>query len=340
MGKFIGGVLILIIIYMAISAVLGLMGSIGTAINEFLFNSVWGIICIVAVILSGVFFYASAVSRKDAIIKGSAVKKIKPMFNLSDPNSLSTLNSNQSQIMDEQINVIDLSKLDLDGLVRELAYTVNKPNPVFFKGWGNKRLQLDIERVALIRDYIWTLRSAGSEFVDFQADAVLSYEKIKKVTETKLNNLNIDLLKSQQELELLKHGLEHEKSKQKLEVDLLANEVERGKAEVEKIKAEADAIRKKSQRDTERANILKQAAKYYRDLSPVLKAYVTTQLGSDNPDTPSNDMEMQDALKDVIKRKQVAEARKIEAEAEESEEMIEFLKWKHEREKGKRNGNV
>lgn len=318
------GVLLIILF---ISAIGSLFDFAKGSFLEWLFNSFWGLLSVITAFLSAMFFYASVKSPKDIIEKDKGFKKLQ--------NSI-TMNSEITNNLNVNENTIDLSKLDLEGLVKELAITINKPNPIFLKGWGNERLQLDIERAALIKDYIMTMRAAGNEYIEFKADAILSYEKIKKITETKLNYLNIDLFRSQNELELLKESLEHEKKKQKFEVDKMSLEMERVKAETERIRAETEAFKEKSKRDTERANLLKEAVKYFKDLSPVLKAYVTTQLGSDNPVIPQNDMEMQDAIRETVKRKQIAEARKIEAEATESEEMNEFLKWKHEREKNKR----
>lgn len=335
---------IVIIIFFIVSAIVNFFDFSAGSFLDFLFNTIWGIICVIVTVLSGLFFYASAKLPRELRARDKAFSKIKDHSNLPTKNMDNQIKTQTESGLTTKVeiedNVLDLSVLDLDGLVKELAFAINKPFPIFFKGWGNQRLALDIQRASLIKDYISTIREAGKEFIDFKAEALISFDTIKIVTETKLNELNLDFLRSQHDIDLLRNGLKHEKKKQELEVKQIESDIAMINAQADRIKAEAEAIRQRSLRDVERANILKESVKYFKDLSPVLKAYVTTQLGSETPAIPSNDLEMQDALKDVIKRKQTAEARKIEAEATESEEMNEFLKWKHEREKNKRIGNT
>ena len=95
-------------------------------------------------------------------------------------------------------------------------------------------------------------------------------------------------------------------------------------------------------KETQVALILAEAVKYFNELPAVLKSYVTVQLGNENAENPDKDMELQEQVKEFVIRKQNAEARKIEYEADENEAKKDTLKEKLalERKKYKNNGKI
>jgi len=69
---------------------------------------------------------------------------------------------------------------------------------------------------------------------------------------------------------------------------------------------------------------------------------VAVQLGSDNSQNPSVDMELQDQLKDYVIRKHKAETEMLEYKADENKALTDTTKVKLEREKKKylKNDNL
>lgn len=248
MVKVLGVFLIFIFIIMIFEAVFGVLGSIFGAISEFLFNTKWGIISIIFLTLSGFLFYASSKSYTQAQEKGRVIDTVKPLlqkldnsFNKSKTSEMSKSNESISKV-DTDTNVIDLSTVDLQSMARKLAIAINQPNPVFFKGWGNRRLQLDVERVYIIQGYIDAVRQAGESFINLQADAVLSYEKIENLVKINRNVLLRQLRDSELQIDLLEK--EHQAKVEKLQIDVahLESLVLEKIAQVENLNAHTEQI--------------------------------------------------------------------------------------------------
>jgi hypothetical protein len=238
----------------------------------------------------------------------------------------------------------------MEALVKKMAYEMTKPGPVFFKGWGNHRLELDVERVQILKRYIDSIRFTGESLMELQSDAFLSYEKIKALTELKRTDLKRRLQQSRNELDFAKKEYEHKLEIMRLERESVAEDVKMKKARreqienqsaVEKLTAEAQykLMIARSKTEKQIAAVLAEAVKYYKDLPAVLKSYVAVQLGNEHSENPSADMELQEQLKEFIVRKQQAEARKLEYEADENEVERDALRMKLERERKKQLGN-
>jgi hypothetical protein len=212
MGEVILFFLIVIFALMLLQATFGVFGAIWGAIGEFLFNTKWGILSIIFFGLSAILFYASSKTYLQAREKGRVINTIKPLLHKMDnfyklsKESVFKMSKQPKSLMSRfgnEDNVIDLSRVDLQTMVRKLAIAINKPNPVFFKGWGNKRLELDVERTYIIKDYIDAVIAAGESFVRLNADAILSYEKIEKLVQINRNVLLKQLKESELEIDLL-----------------------------------------------------------------------------------------------------------------------------------------
>lgn len=314
--------------------------------KQFFTDSAWGIIALLAGSLSLLLFYASSKSYKDVKINESFLPNPKRIKNKREE-----LDMAKEQSL--QIPEFDLSKITMETFVQKMAYEMTKPGPVFFKGWGNRRLELDVERVRILGTYVESIRSTGESLMQLNADAVLSYENIEKLTKIKRNELQEKLRTSELRLDFIEHEY-----KEKIKTITLENatreaqtrlinaqaEVLEAKSISKKIKAQAlyKLMVAESKKEKEIANILSKGADSFGDLPPVLKSYVLAQLGSDDSPNPSTDMDLHEQLKEFVVRKQKAEARKVEYEADDVKEQSETLKakLKREREKYKGNGKV
>lgn len=298
--------------------------------TQFFVDSWYGIIAIITGILSILMFYGSSKSYKMVKINESFLPILKNQ-------------KGRGKIME---NEFDLSKLTMEALVNKMAFEMTKPGPVFFKGWGNRRLKLDVERVNIIKNYIDSLRETGNSLMELQSDAVLSFAKIKTLSEIKKNELASKLQKSQVDFDFVKIEYHSKIRRLKLENDSLEEDVKMKKAlrekvetdnKVSQLKAEAEykLMIAKSEKDKEIALLLDEAVKYYKKLPNVLKSYVAVQLGSENSQNPNVDMELQEQLKDFIIRKHKAETEMLEYKADENKSLTDTTKAKLDREKKK-----
>lgn len=303
---------------------------------------------IILALIAAVLFYASSKSYKDVKINESFLPNPRMLTNKKPEkgNWLMSIIKRQKKEGTE----LDLSKLTMEALVKKMAYEMTKPGPVFFKGWGNNRLRLDVERVQIMRDYIDSIRETGESLMELQSDAVLSYEKIKELTKIKRNELKKRLRESEIELDFLNEKYKHEVEMMRLEridkeEDVLLKRAQRKAVEtdtkIRELKAEAEykLMIAKSEKEQQVAYILAEAVKYYKDLPNILKSYVAVQLGNERSPNPDTDMELQEQLKQFIIRKHEAETKMLENEADENKAMKETNILKLEREKKKYSGN-
>lgn len=315
--------------------------------KQFFTDSGWGIVAVLAGILSLLLFYASSKSYKDVKINETFLPNPRRIKNKKEELEMSYEEQNL------QIPEFDLSKITMETFVQKMAYEMTKPGPVFFKGWGNRRLELDVERVRILGAYIESIRSTGESLMQLNADAVLSYENIEKLTKIKRNELDEKVRRSELNLDFVNNEYKDKIKKMELEnaekeanirlINAQAEELE-VKSITKKIKAQAlyKLMVAESKKEKEIANILSKGADSFGDLPPVLKSYVLAQLGSDDSPNPSTDMDLHEQLKEFVVRKQKAEARKLEYEADDVKEQSETLKakLKREREKYKNNGKL
>lgn len=351
--------LIVVAFLMIVQVIFGVFSSIYWSINEFLFNSKYGFIAIIFLGLSAFFFYASSRTYPQVRTKGRVIDVIKPLLHGIEAifsNTISKIKDMRKEITKKTENtdsIIDLSNLNLESMVRKLAIAINSPNPVFFKGWGNKRLELDVERVHIIKDYIDAIRLAGDSFTELQADAVFSYEKIEELVKIKRFDLKKLSKKGKLDLDFMNDEYAQKYKLMKLEIedkeeDVLLKRANRlaieSETKIRELQAEAEykLMIAKGTKEEQIAEILSKAVKYYKDLPNILKSYVAVQLGTDTSQVPENDLELQDKLKTFVLRKHEAETRKLEYEADEdeAEKNTHILKLEREKKKYSSDGNV
>jgi len=299
-------------------------------------------------LFSAILFYASSTTYRNVKINESFLPNPKRIIEkkYKKGNWFMKLVKKQKK----EVTELDLSKLTMEALVKKMAYEMTKPGPVFFKGWGNRRLELDVERVQILRNYVDSIRETGNSLMELQSDAVLSYEKIKKLTKIKQNELESRLIESEKSLDFVNEKYKHELEMMRLEREDREEDVKLKRAQresieidntIRKLRAEAEykLMIAKGEKEQQVANILAKAVKYYKDLPNVLKSYVAVQLGNEKSPNPDTDMELQEQLKEFIVRKHQAETKMLESEAEENEAMKDTNVLKLEREKKKYSGN-
>lgn len=333
--------IVFLIIFVFIASIVDFSCNGWNITKQFFTDSWWGIIAIGTGILAVLFFYASGKSYTDLKINESFLPNPDRDKNKKGKPNMSLMKKESGEVVE-----YDLSQLTMSALTRKMAYEMTKPGPVFFKGWGNNRLRLDVERVQIMKVYIDSIRSTGESLMELQADAFLSYDKIKALTEEKSYQLKKRVIDSKIALDFAEEEYTHKLIMMKLERENLAEDVLYKKAQREqietqnvviKLRAEAEykLILAKSEKEKQIAFILAEAVKYYKDLPNVLKSYVAVQLGSDNSQNPTVDMDLQDQLKEYIIRKHKAETEMIEYEADENKSKTDTTKAKLEREKKK-----
>jgi len=305
-------------------------------------------IAILCAVLAAILFYASSKSYKDVKFKESFLPNLKKSESQNIvKGDLSVSKYTESE---NDIRELDLSKLTMEALVKRMAFELTKPGPVFFKGWSNRRLELDVERTQILKNYIDSIISTGESLMDLQSDAVLSFEKIEALTYIKQNELKARVRQSEKELDFVNEKYKHELEMMRLdreerEENIKLIRVQREGVEVDntirKLKAEAEykLMLTKGTKEEQIALMMAQAVKYFKDLPNILKSYVIVQLGTNNNQAPEADMELQDKLKEFIIRKHEAETKKIEYEAEEDQAEKETHILKLEREKKKYSGD-
>jgi hypothetical protein len=339
-----GALVAIVIIIVLIISIIDALDFIYIGIIDFFVHTTWGIITLIIGIVSLLFFYASGKSYKEL--------KVNESF-LPNPKRLRQQDSKKELTMSERslgVQEFDLSSITMETLVKKMAFEMTKPGPIFFKGWGNRRLELDVERVRILGAYVDEIRRTGSSLMELNADAALSYEKIEKLTQIKRNELEEQLKRSEVNLDFVSEEHKHRVRKMELDnaeqearirlMNAEAQEIElRGLSHQLKTQGEYKLLVAKSKKDKEIAGVLSEGAKYYKDLTPVLKSYVIAQLGSEASQNPSTDMEMHEELKKFVIRKQKAETKMLEYEADGKKEETETQKEKMKRERKRYTDN-
>lgn len=343
---------IALIIFVFIASIIDFSCNGWTVTKSFFTDSWAGIVAAAIGILSLIMFYGSSKSYRDVKINESFLpnpKRIKSPKKIKNKKKELTMSEEQSI----EVKEFDLSKITMETFVKKMAYEMTKPGPVFFKGWGNRRLELDVERVRIMGTYVEEIRKTGSSLMELNADAALSYEKIEKLTKIKRNEIDERLKRSELILDFLDEENKYQIKKMELENAEKEAQIRYIKAQAEEIEiknvtrkliaqGEYKIMNASSEKEKAIASILAKGAESYADLPPVLKSYVLAQLGGENSQNPSTDMDLHEQLKEFIVRKQKAEARKIEYEADDFEEQSKTTKakLKRERERYKNNGDV
>ncbi|MHB8581036.1 MAG: hypothetical protein ACYDA4_14425 [Ignavibacteriaceae bacterium] len=238
--------IIVIIVLLALLALIDWMCTQVNIVTDSFSANIFTLLAIVAALIGAVYFWASSQAYKDYKIKEKILKLLNN-FSLFDHKVNKKNNSliKYSAIKKDEImkqtddnsysknlptkREIDLSTVDLQSLVGDMKQMLTSPTPIIFKGWGNRRLELDVKRVGLMNEYIQNVIATGQSFIQLKVDAIVSYEKIEQLATKELNELRIQAAESEFGLKLLNKKYENELTK-------LTTETERMKLDIEKLK--------------------------------------------------------------------------------------------------------
>ena len=288
-------------------------------IYDFFFHTRWGFLAIIFLSFSYIFGFLSKKTREDVKLKDVIMDSVKLSFielsKLFKINNIEMKNKNVS--LKQQDAIVDMTKISIDGVLKNFAMEINKPAPQIFLGWGNRRLVLRNQRVKIFNDYLLSIKELGENYLKLQASAIFSYEKVSMLIDIERKELDaksssIDEAKKRDILETTRKELENQ---------MLQAKIDDMKAVTKTKLMEASS---KQDREFARTALLIEASKYIDKLSPFLITYLSTQLATDNPVRPDNEFDIQEDLKDAIKRIKLAEAKKAEAEANEAKAQSRF----------------
>jgi hypothetical protein len=240
-----GWIIVIVLFIVLIAGVIDALDFIYIGIIDFFVNTTWGILTLIFGAIAALLFYASGKSYKDL--------KINESF-LLNPNSHTSKNLNSLESptrkkkwsifmpKNEEVMEFDLSQLTMNSLTRRMAFEMTKPGPVFFKGWGNRRLELDVERVEIIKEYIEAIRATGDSLIHLHADSVLSFEKMENLVKINRNELRNQLRDSELKLDLMEHEYQTKIEKMHLDVAHLESLVFERIAQIENMDAHTKQI--------------------------------------------------------------------------------------------------
>lgn len=232
-----GWILVLIFIIILIISILDALDFILLGVVDFFVHSTWGILTLIFGLLSLIFFYASGRSYKDVKVNESFLPNLDNLNNSNRKRGFLSMFKKKQEIVE-----YDLSQLTLNALTKKMAFEITKPGPVFFKGWGNRRLLLDVERVEILRDYVEAIRDAGSSLLKLHADSVISFEKMQALVQIERSELRRQLKEAELKIDLMETEYQTTIDKLKIDVSNLEMTVYERIANVENRNAETELL--------------------------------------------------------------------------------------------------
>lgn len=220
-------------------------------ITKMLFvDSWWGIIAVVSGTISALLFYASAKTYSDVKISETFLAEVTSELTNQTKHKLKGKKDMSKQPADitndiENYNKdreIDLAKTTMNAMIKKMAYIMMKPGPVFFKGWGNKRLELDVERVHIINDYIQAVRGSLQSYTHLRADALISFYKIEKLAQIEKNELLYQLKESKLKIDFLEKEYSDKVTRMDLDIQRIESELYEKMAHIEHVRAQTEEL--------------------------------------------------------------------------------------------------
>lgn len=253
-------ILIVLILIGLIFYVIDSLFSLLIFLEVFFIDTFWGLASIICGGITVVLFYASSKTYVDSKIKESFLpnprsfpESIKGDKHLSKNKTIvggtKSMSNQGTHIVHDVENFdkereIDLAKVTMDAMLKKMAYIMTKPGPIFFKGWGNRRLELDVERVYIIKEYIDAVKSSLDSYTLLRADALISFEKIQKLANTQKNELLYKLKQSELDLTFLDKEYEHKAKLMDLEIEGLEMQLFERLTNIEHMEAKTTEILK------------------------------------------------------------------------------------------------
>ena len=301
-------------------------------------NNIYAIFAYVSFFFGAIYFWASSKSFDDYKLKERFMKLFEPENNLPEK-SESNLPSKRE---------INLSEVNLQSLVAELQNTLTSPTPIFFKGWGNRQLKLDVERAGLINEYIQNVIATGQSFIKLKADALISFEKIELLAKKELYELKSQADMAEGDYKLLNDKYEYTLTKLKTDTEKMKIEIENMRLQQEKDRAiirqlngiasqeeaRAEQMRMTTQESKVRIELIKLATgeTKFSELPQSYQTYIlTTILNADA--NKLSDFDIRERIKDTLIQQAQAEADTKSAQAGGAKADTDFKIFKNEQSK-------
>jgi hypothetical protein len=228
-------------------------------ITDFFGANIFTLLALVSAAIAAFYFWISSKAYSDYKIKDKITKRLDVVFN---PKNLPTKMGNKMELSKDDLPTkreIDLSTVDLQSLVGDMKQMLTSPTPLIFKGWGNRRLELDVERVRLMDKYIQNVIAAGQSFIRLKADSLISFDKIKLLANKELYELRKDSEGAEYDLKLLTEKYQSELIRYKTDKEKMILSVEREKAEIRLLNAQASQAEAIAKQESEKAETMKVA---------------------------------------------------------------------------------
>ena len=204
-------------------------------------------------------------------------------------------------------NLDELNK-DLLSLTRELHQSLKAKRWFIFKGWDNRRIELDERRQRLLLEQIKNLGYTADELANTQAKIFLSTTVRDALIARNEKEIEIAFRKAEVELARVEDEMAQVGDiarARKAELDRF--EMETRMAEM-KAQAEINQINARTEKDRELTRIIREVVENldFESLPPTLQTYIISSVF--NPDgSQYTDFDMKEQLKELIKRNTEAE---------------------------------
>lgn len=310
-------------------------------LRDYVSNTIWGILAIVFAILSIFYFYASMNTYRQNKLKDVIFDSMSNLFRKKDDTNSSLNNieysrlpiknfkkennlteNNMSKELFKQSTELDLTAINMGEALKTLSKAINRPFPIIFKSWGNRRMQLDIDRVYLINDLITATHNAGKSFLELQADIIFSDELLNAMVYKKREDFKMVLEKELADHKAYIRHKELEIAEREMslrEREMALNEREHA-MRMRELEAEANRASKYAhvKEQEERVSLFKETVNLIREMAPVLQAHTITSIfGNANIDF-SNPI-FDEKIKEFVALKHEEEWRKSKIENDELE---------------------
>lgn len=222
------------------------------------------------------------------------------------------------------IHVFNVTGMTLENMGRQLQSNLSAPRAWLFKGWQNRSAQLDVEYQRILLDQINNMREINAAFVQFQAEAIISYEMIEMLIANKRAEFllkakenALKILQADQEITIApvihddrKEKIRYEqklreKNLESLDVDILLK-----RAELSKLDAHTKELRARADLITRALGTVK-----LDEFPPALQTYIISSIFNPNGQQ-FNDFEIQSQIKDLIIEQEKIKTEKQQAEKE------------------------
>ena len=252
------------------------------------------------------------------------------LFKISDKDN----NQESSSIMNNEQHLdginIDFSSMNLEELSNQVNHYLNKGEPITLWGMGreNEKIIFKAEKVLILQKLFEYLKSMGESLAEYKASVFLHSEYIQDY----INNYRIN---KQRQSEIdeqlhLNRILELKNAEREMQLDYSSRELEinRQQAEIDRIKVETDIMRIKAQAEAsykeaktigqiEVASLIREfvAQVDLTTINPSMNAYLMKVLFHPGNDDYV-DMEMNEMMKEMMRKTKDAEINKKNAETE------------------------